>query len=89
MYFLNSGVIMAADNEAELAGVVSHEMAQVIACHAAQEFAREELMDIGSMWPILKLAIRPAILNAIYTKPASAMCPSSRTGFGRPNLFFC
>src|SRR5689334_9141306 len=47
--FLNSGLIRAADNEAELAGVLAHEVAHVAACHAAQELARQESASVDSM----------------------------------------
>src|SRR5271166_407087 len=32
-FYVNSGLILAADNEAELAGVMAHEIAHVAACH--------------------------------------------------------
>lgn len=66
--FLDSGLILAADNEAEVAGVVSHEIAHVAACHAAQQMAHDELTDVGSMPLIIRLAIRPMIQNTIYPK---------------------
>ena len=34
-FYVNSGLILAADNEAELAGVMAHEIAHVAACHVA------------------------------------------------------
>src|SRR5215472_2186435 len=36
-FYVNSGLILAADNEAELAGVMAHEIAHVAACHVARE----------------------------------------------------
>jgi len=36
-FYVNSGLILAADEEAELAGVMAHEIAHVAACHAARE----------------------------------------------------
>ncbi len=33
-FYVNSGLILAADNEAELAGVMAHEIAHVAARHA-------------------------------------------------------
>ena len=67
--FVDSGLILAADNEAELAGVISHEIAHVAACHAAQEMAREELTDVAFMPRIFRVVFRRAILNTIYLKP--------------------
>jgi predicted Zn-dependent protease len=40
---VNSGLILAADEEAELAGVMAHEIAHVAACHAAREQTRASL----------------------------------------------
>src|SRR5919197_5261004 len=42
-FYVNSGLILAADNEAELAGVMAHEIAHVAACHAARENTRASL----------------------------------------------
>ena len=41
-FYVNSGLILAADEEAELAGVMAHETAHVCAHHAARE-RRDEL----------------------------------------------
>jgi beta-barrel assembly-enhancing protease len=48
-FYVNSGLIMAADNEAELAGVMSHEIAHVAACHVARENTRGQLMNLASI----------------------------------------
>ncbi len=48
-FFVNSGLILAADDEAELAGVMAHEIAHVAACHAARENTRGELMNLASI----------------------------------------
>jgi len=39
-FFVNSGLIMKADNEAELAGVMSHEIAHVAARHGTRQATR-------------------------------------------------
>jgi beta-barrel assembly-enhancing protease len=67
--FVNSGLILAAENEAELAGVLSHEMAHVAACHAAQEMAREERTNVAAMPLILRIVFRRAIRNTVYSNP--------------------
>jgi beta-barrel assembly-enhancing protease len=36
-FYVNSGLILAADEEAELAGVMAYEIGHVAACHAARE----------------------------------------------------
>src|SRR5579864_8239931 len=43
-FYVDSGLILAADNEAELAGVMAHEIAHVAACHAARGRTRGQLM---------------------------------------------
>jgi beta-barrel assembly-enhancing protease len=48
-FYVDSGLILAADNEAELAGVMSHEIAHVAACHAAREMSRGQLMNLASI----------------------------------------
>jgi predicted Zn-dependent protease len=67
--FVDSGLILAVDNEAELAGVISHEIAHVAACHAAEEIAHEELTNPASMPLIFRLLLRPITRNTIYLKP--------------------
>ncbi len=64
--FVDSGLILAADDEAELAGVISHEMAHVAACHVRQDMAPDALTSVSSMPLILRLLFRPAIQNTVY-----------------------
>src|SRR5258707_11446736 len=48
-FYVNSGLILAADEEAELAGVMAHEIAHVAACHAARENTRGNLLNLASI----------------------------------------
>ena len=48
-FYVNSGLILAADEEAELAGVMAHEIAHVCARHATREMTRENYVQIASM----------------------------------------
>ena len=48
-FYVNSGLIMAADEEAELAGVMAHETAHVCAHHAAREMTRMNYFQIASI----------------------------------------
>jgi predicted Zn-dependent protease len=48
-FYVDSGLIQAADNEAELAGVMSHEIAHVAACHAARQNTRGRIMNMASI----------------------------------------
>jgi predicted Zn-dependent protease len=48
-FYVNSGLILAADEEAEVAGVMAHEIAHVAACHAAREQTRASLIQMASI----------------------------------------
>jgi predicted Zn-dependent protease len=45
-FYVNSGLVLAADNEAELAGVMAHEIGHVAAYHAARENTRANLTQL-------------------------------------------
>ncbi|HZZ40943.1 MAG TPA: M48 family metallopeptidase [Acidobacteriaceae bacterium] len=53
-FYVNSGLILAADEEAELAGVMAHEIAHVCAHHAAREMTRANYAQIG-MVPLIMM----------------------------------
>lgn len=65
-FYVNSGLILAADNEAELAGVMAHEIAHVAACHVARENTRGQLMNLASI-PLIFVGggIGYAVRNAV------------------------
>ncbi|MFV0390022.1 MAG: M48 family metallopeptidase [Pyrinomonadaceae bacterium] len=46
-FFVNKGLIIAADNEAELAGVMAHEIAHVAARHAMENAGKNQLLGYG------------------------------------------
>jgi predicted Zn-dependent protease len=48
-FYVNKGLILAADNEAELAGVMAHEIAHVAARHAVENQAKANLAQYGLM----------------------------------------
>ena len=48
-FYVNSGLIMAADEEAELAGVMAHEISHVVAHHAARQQTKLNMAQIGSI----------------------------------------
>ena len=48
-FFVNSGLILKADNEAELAGVMSHEIAHVAARHGTRQATRGEIANLASI----------------------------------------
>src|SRR5579872_1131954 len=48
-FFVNSGLIMKADNEAELAGVMAHEIAHVAARHGTRQATKGEIANIATI----------------------------------------
>jgi hypothetical protein len=48
-FYVNSGLILAADEEAEMAGVMAHETAHVCAHHAAREMTRANYAQLGTI----------------------------------------
>ena len=63
-FYVNKGLILAADNEAELAGVMAHEIAHVAARHAMENQRKMELMDYGMLAGILLGG--PILSNVLY-----------------------
>ena len=51
-FFVNSGLILKADNEAELAGVMAHEIGHVAARHGTRQATKGELAQLG-MIPLI------------------------------------
>ena len=48
-FYVNTGLIVAADEEAELAGVMSHEIAHVAARHATRQATRGQIANLASI----------------------------------------
>ena len=48
-FYVNSGLILAADDEAELAGVMAHEIAHVCARHATREMTRANYANFATI----------------------------------------
>jgi predicted Zn-dependent protease len=48
-FFVNSGLILKADTEAELAGVMAHEIAHVAARHGTKQATRGEVMQLATI----------------------------------------
>ncbi|HWX54519.1 MAG TPA: M48 family metallopeptidase [Verrucomicrobiae bacterium] len=74
--YVNSGAILTADNEAELAGVMAHEIGHVAACHIARQNTRGALAQIATIpliflgGPLVNLGISEAMNLAV---PATFM----------------
>ncbi len=66
-FYVNKGLILAADNEAELAGVMAHEISHVTARHATERMSKGQILQfaaipalfIGGYWT--QVAIRQAM----------------------------
>jgi len=48
-FYVNTGLILAADEESELAGVMAHEIAHVAARHATRQMTRAQWANIGTI----------------------------------------
>jgi beta-barrel assembly-enhancing protease len=48
-FYVNSGLVLAADDEAELAGVMAHEIAHVCARHATREMTRANYAQMATI----------------------------------------
>ena len=48
-FFVNSGLIMKAENEAELAGVMAHEIAHIAARHGTRQATRGQVVNLASI----------------------------------------
>jgi predicted Zn-dependent protease len=48
-FFVNSGLILKADTEAELAGVMAHEIAHVAARHGTKQASKQTIAQVGML----------------------------------------
>ncbi len=63
-FYVNKGLILAADNEAELAGVMAHEIAHVAARHYMENEKKLEMLNYGMLAGILLGG--PILGNVLY-----------------------
>ncbi|MGE0405082.1 MAG: M48 family metallopeptidase [Candidatus Korobacteraceae bacterium] len=73
-FYVNSGLILAADDEAELAGVMAHEIAHVTARHATRQMTRGQLANL-------------ATIPLIFLGGGVGLAVRSAAGFGLPLTF--
>jgi beta-barrel assembly-enhancing protease len=78
-FYLNSGVLLAADNEAELAGVMAHEIAHVAARHATRNATKQEIWNLAS----LPLIFVGGPVTAAIRQAAGLLVPMSFLKFSR------
>jgi predicted Zn-dependent protease len=80
-FFVNSGLIIKADNEAELAGVMAHEIAHVAARHGTRQATRGEIAQL-SMIPLIIMTSGTWTGYGIY-QAASILVPMGFLKFSR------
>jgi predicted Zn-dependent protease len=51
-FYVNKGLLLAADNESEMAGVMAHEISHVTARHATQRLSKGQYLQLGTL-PLL------------------------------------
>ena len=78
-FYVNSGLILAADDEAELAGVMAHEIAHVAARHATKNMTRAQIWNMASV-PLIFIG-GPAAY--IISEVASIAVPMTYLKFSR------
>ena len=82
-FFVNSGLILKADSEAELAGVMGHEIAHVAARHGTKAATRSELAQIGML--AAAIAVPYSWTGIGIREGASMMIPVAFLRFSRAN----
>jgi predicted Zn-dependent protease len=80
-FYVNSGLILAADEEAELAGVMAHEIAHVAARHATRQMTRGNWANLAT----LPLIFVPMGAGAYYGLQAATglLVPATFMKFSR------
>ena len=61
-FYVNKGLLLAADNEAELAGVMAHEIAHVAARHAVENQAKASLLEYAALGASIFLGGIPGMI---------------------------
>jgi len=78
-FYVNSGVLLAANNEAELAGVMAHEIAHVAARHSTRNATKQEIWNLAS----LPLIFVGGPITAAIRQAAGLLVPMSFLKFSR------
>jgi predicted Zn-dependent protease len=77
--YVNSGLLLAADNEAEIAGVMAHEIAHVAARHGVEQASKGRLLQYLSI-PLIFVG---GPIGAIVQNAASILVPLTFLKFSR------
>jgi predicted Zn-dependent protease len=80
-FFVNSGLILKTDTEAELAGVMAHEIAHVAARHGTKQATRGELAQIGMI--VASIAVPYTMAGYGAMQGANLLVPMGFLRFSR------
>jgi predicted Zn-dependent protease len=78
-FYVNKGLILAADNEAEVAGVMAHEIAHVAARHGVEQASKAQIAN----YAMIPLIFMTGGLGAIAYQAAQIGVPLAFLKFGR------
>ena len=78
-FYVNTGVLLAADTEAELAGVMAHEIAHVAARHTTRNATKQDIWNIASI-PLIFVG---GPVGAAIRQASGFMVPMSFLKFSR------
>lgn len=80
-FFVNSGLILKADSESELAGVMAHEIAHVAARHGTRQATKGELAQIGMI--VASIAVPYSMAGYGAMQGANLLIPMGFLKFSR------
>jgi beta-barrel assembly-enhancing protease len=80
-FFVNSGLILKADSESELAGVMAHEIAHVALRHGTKQATRGELAQIGMI--VASIAVPYTMAGYGAMQGANLLIPMGFLKFSR------
>lgn len=78
-FYVNKGLLLAADNESELACVMAHEIAHVAARHSTEQVSKGQLLQLGSI-PLIFLG---GIGGILAQNGANILVPMTFLRFSR------
>lgn len=78
-FYVNKGLILAADNEAQIASVMAHEIAHVAARHATEQVSKGQLAQFG-MIPLIFVG---GVAGVLVANAANILVPLTFLKFGR------
>jgi len=80
-FFVNSGLILKAESESELAGVMAHEIAHVALRHGTKQATRGEIAQIGMM--VASIAVPYTMVGYGALQGANLLIPMGFLRFSR------